>query len=196
MVDIYFPRSMPPSLASHRYPQHFSLPPLSLVGHSAITTKDQTFGEAGQSYLDQGNHIVPANIRHGLRTPPGDMTRVSVNPLLAPNYEGFQYKSVPAVNSTTAPRQSSVGTIPNVRYTGRAQSSHDVYHSRNRSQEQNNVTDVRVPKDQTSRHQNGVEAADIVSYLQIPSSINESKGSLAEFAAQVRAFLVCWSFTC
>ncbi|KAI4227103.1 MAG: hypothetical protein L6R36_002665 [Xanthoria steineri] len=170
---------MPSTLPPSHYGQFTSLPSLD-AGRSALRDKQGSSG-AGKPYSDYGYPLVPADIRHGLRTPPRDMT---VNPLLAPNLGGYQYKSVPAVASNATTQQNSVGTIANTRYTAKSRSSHDGCHQRDNSREHLS-TDVATLQEPTSKAHTGADGTSIVSYLQIPSSINESKGSLAEFAAQI-----------
>lgn len=182
MVDIRHPFSMPSTLPSSHYGQNTSLPSL-YAGRSALRDRQGSSG-AGKPYTDYGHSLVPADIRHGLRTPPRDMSGVSVNPLLAPNLGGYQYKSVPAVAPNATTQQNSVGTIVNTRYTTKNQPSHNGYHHRDNTRDHLS-TDAATLQEPTSKAHTGADGTSIVSYLQIPSSINESKGSLAEFAAQV-----------
>lgn len=184
MVDTIYPTPMPSTIPSNRHIQNVSLPPLlSLPGSVVGGSKGSSRG--GQPRNEFGYPFVPAEIRHGLRTPPRDMSGVSVNPLLAPNFGGCHYKSVPALASNSSTRQSSVSTIANTRYTNRVPSSQNTHHQKTGSRE-NTSLDRDVLNERTSSIRNGTDESSIVSYLQIPSSINESKGSLAEFAAQVR----------
>ncbi|KAI4268958.1 MAG: hypothetical protein L6R38_007659 [Xanthoria sp. 2 TBL-2021] len=173
---------MPSTLPSSHYGQNTSLPSL-YAGRSALGDRQGSSG-AGKPYTDYGHSLVPADIRHGLRTPPRDMSGVSVNPLLGPNFGGYQYKSVPAVAPNATTQQNSVGTIVNTRYTTKNQPSHNGYHHRDNSRDHLS-TDAATLQEPTSKAHTGADGTSIVSYLQIPSSINESKGSLAEFAAQI-----------
>ncbi|KAL8648491.1 MAG: hypothetical protein Q9226_005973 [Calogaya cf. arnoldii] len=173
---------MPPTLSSSQYGQNTSLPSL-YAGGSAFGDRQACSG-AGKPYTDYGQSLAPAEIRHGLRTPPRDMSGVSVNPLLASNLGGHQYKSVPAVAPNATTQQNSVGTIVNTRYTAKTRPSQNGCHRRDNSHEHPS-TDKATVQEPTSKAHNGADGTSIVSYLQIPSSINESKGSLAEFAAQI-----------
>ncbi|KAL8770895.1 MAG: hypothetical protein Q9209_003546 [Squamulea sp. 1 TL-2023] len=187
---------MPSTLPSTHYGQNASLPSLYTLGGSALRDR-QGSSAARTAYNSYRHSIVPADIRHGLRTPPGDMNGDNVNPLLAPNLGGYQYKSVPALASNGTTQQNSVGTIVNTRYTTKTQPCHNGHHHRNNSREHLS-TDPAVLQEPTSKNHSGVDGASIVSYLQIPSTINESKGSLAEFAAQERITCLFWfesSFT-
>ncbi|KAL8736047.1 MAG: hypothetical protein Q9166_000609 [cf. Caloplaca sp. 2 TL-2023] len=161
-----------------------TLPPLIPLEGSKLGDTQRSSG-VGKPHSNYRYSHVPADIRHGLRTPPGDMSGsgVSVNPLLAPNFGGYQYKSVPALASTGATRQASVGTIANTRYTNKTQPSQNGHHRTN--SRDHTSTEPGVLHEPTSKINGGVDGTSIVSYLQIPSSINESKGSLAEFAAQI-----------
>ncbi|KAL8712125.1 MAG: hypothetical protein Q9220_003559 [cf. Caloplaca sp. 1 TL-2023] len=112
------------------------------------------------------------------------MNGASVNPLLAPSYGGYHYKGVPAVTANGGSYQATVGSTANTRYVNKTNSSYNHHHSKNYSQEHTSINS-EVTREPASRGQSAVDGASIVSYLQIPSSINESKGSLAEFAAQI-----------
>lgn len=140
---------------------------------------------AGGHRHNNPQHSLPAaDIRHGLRTPPGDMSGTSVNPLLAPNFGASQYKGVPAAVWHGAAHQGSVGSLVNTRSADNAHPSQTIFHSRSRSYG-NTATQHNGLKESTSKARDESHDSSIVSYLQIPSSINGSKGSLAEFAAQV-----------
>ncbi len=138
----------------------------------------------GQRHNNPQQSLPAADIRHGLRTPPGDMSGMSVNPLLAPNLGASQYKSVPAAVWNGAARQGSVGSRVDPRSTDNPYPSQTVFHNRSRSHE-NPATQKNGLKEPSSKARGEIHDSSIVSYLQIPSSINGSKGSLAEFAAQV-----------
>ncbi|KAL8713106.1 MAG: hypothetical protein Q9225_006820, partial [Loekoesia sp. 1 TL-2023] len=174
---------MPSAIPSNRHCQHSYLPPLfPREGTEPGSRKASSIG--GQLHNDSRHPIVHAEIRHGLRTPPGDMSGVSVNPLLAPNFNEAQYKSVAASAWNRASRQGSVDSFTNGRYYNKAHPPQNIYHNRSRSHEHTSANSV-LAKETSSKTQNGIDEPSIVSYLQIPSSINESKGSLAEFAAQI-----------
>lgn len=111
------------------------------------------------------------------------MSSVSVNPLHAPNFEESQRNSVPASSRNGASRQASVGSLTNGHYFSKAYPSQNTYHGGSCSHEHPSVGTTLL-KETSSKTQIGIDESSIVSYLQIPSSINESKGSLAEFAAQ------------
>ncbi|KAL9025223.1 MAG: hypothetical protein Q9196_005916 [Gyalolechia fulgens] len=182
MVDIYHPRPMHPTLPLNPHCQNSYLPPLILpegfgLGNKSVSSTGEQF------HKDSRHPAPPAETRHGLRTPPGDMSAVSVNPLLAPNFGGSQRNSVPA-SWNGASRQASVASTQNGQYYSNPHPSQPVYHSRSRSHEHPSVGTALL-KETSSKTQIGIDDSSIVSYLQIPSSINESKGSLAEFAAQI-----------
>ncbi|KAL8820601.1 MAG: hypothetical protein Q9223_001219 [Gallowayella weberi] len=174
---------MPSSLLSKYCGNNTSLPPLFPLGGSALGDRQNLSG-AGDPHTEYRPPLFPADIRHGLRTPPGDMSGLNVNPLLAPNLGGYPYKSVPALASTAATQQNSVGTIANTRYNSQIHPTQNSQHHRNNSREHTS-TDPGVLLEPPSKTHGGVDGTSIVAYLQIPSSINESKGSLAEFAAQI-----------
>ncbi|KAI4119595.1 MAG: hypothetical protein LQ345_000500 [Seirophora villosa] len=157
---------MPSTLSSNHPCQNVYLPPLQAVGRPVLGERKETpTGEQGRN--NPKHFFRSADTRHGLRTPPGDMSGLSVNPLLAPSFGGSQYKSAPCS-----------------RPLNKTQQPHISYHNRSQSHEKAS-TETNGLKDPHPRSQNGIDESSIVSYLQIPSSINGSKGSLAEFAAQI-----------
>lgn len=183
MVDIHRPGPMPSTLPPAHYCQNSYLPHLRAIEGPVLG--DRKASVAGGHRHNGPQHSLPAaDIRHGLRTPPGDMSGTSVNPLLAPNFGASQYKSVPAAVWHGATRQGSVGSLVNTRSTENAHPSQTIFHSRSRSHE-NTATQHNGLKESASKARDENHDSSIVSYLQIPSSINGSKGSLAEFAAQV-----------
>ncbi|KAL9017566.1 MAG: hypothetical protein Q9185_005131 [Variospora sp. 1 TL-2023] len=179
MVDVLYPCPMPPTLSSNHLAQNIYLPPLLSIG--APVRGGRKASSKGEHLPNNPHNFVPADIRHGLRTPPGDMSGVSVNPLLAPSFGGSQYKSVPCHGGD---RHGSVGFIVDSRSINKTQQSQVSYHNRSRSHDKCSI-ETNGLKDSSSRSRYGIDESSIVSYLQIPSSINGSKGSLAEFAAQI-----------
>ncbi|KAL8763665.1 MAG: hypothetical protein Q9184_000560 [Pyrenodesmia sp. 2 TL-2023] len=174
---------MPSTLPSAHYCQNSYLPNLRAIEGPVLGGTKVSV--AGGHRHNNPQHSLPASdIRHGLRTPPGDMSRTSVNPLLAPDFGASQYKSVPAAVWHGAARQGSVGSLVHTRSTDNAHPSQTFFHSRSRSYE-NTATQHNGLKESMSRARDESHDSSIVSYLQIPSSINGSKGSLAEFAAQI-----------
>lgn len=176
MLAIQQPRPLP--LSVYQAPPmttHF-LPPLPELRKGTVLGR-------GSFDLREGPAVSEAHIS-GLQTPPLDM---DVNPLLAPNYGPVQYKGVPVVASNTLNHQSNRGSIGNTTYISRAQPLLDSYQT-HRSQNSTTTDGSRDgcdgPRAQQPRRRNS-DGSEIVHYLQIPSSINDSKGSLAEFAAQV-----------
>lgn len=183
MVDIHYPCPMPSTAPSTHYCQNSYLAPLLSIEGPVIRSRN-TSSASEQARKESKHPILPTDIRRGLQTPPADMNGVSVNPLLCPNFAGSQYKSVPASTWNGASRQGSVASIANSRCTNKNQQPQNIYHNRSRSYEHTS-TETGGTRQSISKTQNGLDETSIVSYLQIPSSINDSKGSLAEFAAQV-----------
>lgn len=124
---------------------------------------------------------------HGLRTPPRDMSGTETNPLLPPNLVVLPYSSVP-VGGSNAPSYPSIqATLPPPRYQNKPEPFYASYKSANRSQSPTPVRrDGVLSHEPPTRRRKSSEGNSIVSYLQIPPSINDSQGSLAEFTAQVR----------
>ncbi|KAL9587453.1 MAG: hypothetical protein Q9212_000269 [Teloschistes hypoglaucus] len=165
--------------ANHR--QEFFLPPLLSPQSSVIGGSDGS-SKVGRLPFDTTYPFVPAEIRHGLRTPPKDMSGMSVNPLLASNIRFDTASAVPSVKDPVY--QNGASNAGHSQCTTKIQPNSNAPHQKSRSQENTSFA-ARAFQESTAGCQNGVDESSIVSYLQIPSSINESKGSLAEFAAQI-----------
>lgn len=112
------------------------------------------------------------------------MNEMNVNPLLAPNYGPLQYKGVPVVASTAAAHKSNSNSIGSLRYSNRVPPLLDTYQPAKGSESPYSATGQPATREQTHQRRKS-DGTDIVHYLQIPRSINDSKGSLSEFAAQV-----------
>ena len=181
MLAIQQPRPLPFSIEQHPQIMNQSLPRLSELQEGI------RLGRCN-SRSREGSLVVQTNAP-GLRTPPSDM---DVNPLLVPNYGPLQYKGVPVVASNTSSHHRNTGSIGNTTYASRAQPILDSYQPAHRSHNSTSNDGSIGTRVQSSRRRNS-EGGEIVHYLQIPSTINDSKGSLAEFAAQVRQVLVIQS---
>lgn len=125
-----------------------------------------------------------ANIRHGLRTPPFDTNDMNVNPLLVPNFGPLRYKGVSVVASDTTTHKNNSNNTGNPRYTNRVPPLLDTYQLAAGSQSPHSASGQPANREQPHQRRKS-DGTDIVHYLQIPRSINDSKGSLSEFAAQV-----------
>ncbi|KAL9590981.1 MAG: hypothetical protein Q9203_000177 [Teloschistes exilis] len=168
--------------ANHR--QNFFLPPL-LSPQSSVTGGSDGSSKGGRLPFDTIYSFVPAEIRHGLRTPPKDMSGMSVNPLLASNIRFDTASAVPSVKDPGY--HNGASTAAHGQGANKIQPNPNARHHKSRSQENTSFA-ARAFQDSAAGGQNDVDESSIVSYLQIPSSINESKGSLAEFAAQITCF--------
>lgn len=192
MVDIVPPFSMPSAIASSQYMLDPPLPSLSQGRNTAkrwdrdTSTDAHTVRGPEQNALSQHLQGSVAKTRHGLKTPPEDMSASNANPLLVP-FHGLQYKSVPVLGSSNASYQADQGTHVNTRYTHKSQPFYDSYHSAQQRQSPVLRGESIGSRHQLARRRASSDGNSIVSYLQIPPSINNSKGSLAEFAAQVRS---------
>ncbi|MCJ1481740.1 hypothetical protein MMC06_001899 [Schaereria dolodes] len=114
----------------------------------------------------------------GPLTPPTEMTAANANPMLAPTYGGL-YNSVPAVKLNTSQLQTNIGN-----YAGKSMGQPG-HVSATQAQSPSQTKDAAWPAEITARRRSSSNGNQIVSYLQIPATINDSKGSLAEFAAQI-----------
>lgn len=110
--------------------------------------------------LGSPNSSVPS--RNGLPTPPSDMTGIAYN-TTSSNYGGKYYENP----------VSQAGRVSNTVYPNMANKKSGLNPTQN---------DQLAPERQLPKKSSG---SSIAPYLQIPSSINDSKGSLAEFAAKV-----------
>ena len=184
MVEVNPPLSMPSTLALNQYSLNYHLPRLPHTRDVAQLETEKRFKEEHS----WNQFFKAAAVDHGLRTPPKEMTSTNVNPLLAQHVGGLPYKSVPAARPTVASYSTSLGTVASTKYHSKAPPSHDSYRSAARPQSPVFQRDVNV---RGHRGRNSMDNTTIASYLQIPSSINDSKGSLAEFAAQVCQLSKC-----
>lgn len=183
MVDVSFPLTMPSKFpSSNQGVQSSYLPPISDTrgngpGETHSYHKSVKMGQEALNLWLQSS----ATMNHGLRTPPRESVNMNVNPLLAPNMGSTQYNSVPALRPTS-PYSTSLDTVANTQYYSKAPPSNDSRPSTLRPEtsiSQRGHTVRGQPKARTS------ENISIAPYLQIPATINDSQGSLAEFAAQV-----------
>ena len=129
-----------------------------------------------------------AHFTQGLKTPPQDRKDMnSNNPLLNPNIGGQSYQRVPVVASNAPPYANAQVTIDNAKASTSRQPFYNSYISAKRPQSPVlPQKDQAAQSEQTARRRASIDGNSIASHLQIPSSINDSKGSLPEFAAQVR----------
>ncbi|KAH2239256.1 hypothetical protein V6Z88_005996 [Aspergillus fumigatus] len=130
-----------------------------------------TFRQYPETGLEVSDNRWTTPLRDGLPTPPNDMTGVAYKSLPSSSYGG-KHDAItlpPYVRASAYTRtgyDSSSTMIPSTKSQNQPQSTHNVPAS--------------VP---TSQKKTSTNSA--ASYLQIPSSINDSGGSLSEFAAQM-----------
>ena len=117
---------------------------------------------------------------------------INGNPLLDSTIGGHYYNQrVPVVASNAPSYVPSRPTADNARNATGQRPFYDTYHSAKRA-----PSPVQMKKDnsghdeQASRKRSSSDGNTIASHLQIPITINDSKGSLPEFAAQVRGRLL------
>jgi hypothetical protein len=153
------------------------------------TPPNYTFQSGGSGWRKRSDRVNPSvntggwadSLRTGLPTPPSDMTGVSFNTAVSSNYGG-----VKSQNGYHHSYPSNSLFLNNTKVNALAQAMMpSTQHSYNPNHNAN--TTLSVPKPVPQREMSDQKSnGSIASYLQIPSSINDSKGSLAEFAAQVR----------
>lgn len=178
MVEVNPPLSMSSTLAPNHYQLSYNTSHLAHTRDVPQLKTEKSFKEE-QSW---SRLFGDSTVDHGLRTPPREMTTMNVNPLLAQSSGGLPYKGVPAARPTVASYSTSLGTVANTKYHSKAPPSHDSYRSTARPQSPVFQRDNMV---RGHRGRNSTDNTTIATYLQIPSTINDSKGSLAEFTAQV-----------
>lgn len=196
MLRLQRPPSMPSTHLSERTNLNSILPPFPpRRDFDWDWSKVNAASRAGQKSHLPCSHYFPESVRgcelpgneHGLRTPPRDMNGMNGNPLLASNAEGTQYKRVPVVASNAPPYQPSLTTLDNSKQSSNRQPFYNSYYSATRPQSPVlPKKDHTAQNEQTARRRASNDSNSIASHLQIPASINDSKGSLPEFAAQVR----------
>lgn len=187
MLHFHLPLPMPSILSSNKSTSLASIPsPQTYAEYFTVCQRQRD----NSSWVPCGRPVSglesgAAPLVHGLRTPPKDMTAASFNPLFAP---GSQYNGVPPSMPGATSYRSATGTFSNTNGFPRGvHSNNDQLNFKSASRPQS----PRAPKDnttnqeQSSRRRSSSNGNAIVHYLQIPSTINDSKGSLAEFAAQV-----------
>lgn len=182
MVEVSFPLTMPSKFpSSNQGIQNYYLPPIDPRGimprescsYHKSTKMEQ---EALDIWLQSS-----ATMNHGLRTPPRELVNMNVNPLLSRNIGSAQYNSVPALRPTS-PYSTSLDTVATAQYYSKAPPSNDSRPSTLRPDSPFSQREHPARGQQKARTS---ENTSIAPYLQIPPTINDSKGSLAEFAAQV-----------
>lgn len=184
MVEVQRPLSMPPTLVSHQSTFEYTLPPLQPTRQMPHIERDSTIASSRTGKDRWGSwHQTSAASKPGQAPPPRRMAESNVNPLLAPPGEVLYYKSVPATKQNARPTQTSLGTIAAVQYTSKAPPTQETRRAPSRPRSPSFRRDGAGSMEQGRG--GTAENNPIASYLQIPSSINNSKGSLADFAAQV-----------
>ncbi|KAL3494726.1 hypothetical protein BJX62DRAFT_26743 [Aspergillus germanicus] len=149
---------------------YLSAPPITpTIPHDSQTDRSTGAAKHIQSNSELPDLSWPAPFRDGLPTPPGDMNSVAYN---VPSYGGKpEGYGVPVY--TKAPVYPRVNTD----FVNRM-----VQHTQSQPYSQPPVKDA--PIRETEGHTKDRDSS-TPSYLQIPSSINNGKGNLPDFAAQM-----------
>ena len=119
-----------------------------------------------------------------LPTPPSDMTDTQYNPLQGANGTVSFYKGVPLVppNSKNGQPQD-LSIVSRMQYMSKAPPSTDS--RRSSSHTDGSAYGSTLVSSRRTSNTVGNDDGNIASYLQIPSSITEVNGNLAELAAKV-----------
>ena len=197
MLRLQHPPPMPSTHLSERTNLNGILPPFpqrrdfdwdwnkvnaaAKTGHNPTLPCSHYFPESVRGFGLPGN-------KYGLRTPPKEMNGTNGNPVTASNVDRTQYKRVPVAASNPPSYQTSLATLDNPKQASNRQPFYNSYYSATRPQSPVPPRkDHAAQSEQTARRRASNDSNSIASHLQIPSSINDSKGSLPEFAAQVRS---------
>jgi hypothetical protein len=125
-------------------------------------------------------------LKNGLRTPPPDMLGTDIYPVLPSSYGSQNKNRNPTLRSSSAIHNQSMPVSNLTDWTqGIEKPRARIQSPRRGSQGASTVSEQASHKKSSSNGSNSSNSNQIVSYLQIPATINDSKGSLADFAAQV-----------
>lgn len=183
MLRIQPPPSMPSTSASS-YKLNGTFPSLRQQDFAWPWEKN-TCARGGHDHTPPLGFTHRSDYKHGLRTPPKDMNASDGNPLLAQNGGGQSYKRVPAVGSSNYFPHNPQTTADNSRVTSNREPFYRSYYSVKGPQSPVPAKkETAAQIEQTARRRASSDNS-IASHLQIPATINNSKGSLPEFAAQV-----------
>ncbi|RHZ55327.1 putative mucin [Aspergillus thermomutatus] len=166
---------MPPMIYA---PQYFPSAPAPITPttqhHPYEDSSASTFRQYPEAVSEICENRWTAPFRDGLPTPPNDMTGVAYKSLPPSSYGGKHnaitlppYVRAPAYTRTGYNASSTM--IPSIKSQSQPSSTQNAQNA-----------SASEPASQKKSSANSV-----ASYLQIPSSINDSKGSLSEFAAQM-----------
>ena len=188
MLHVQLPPSMP-SIAVTSYKLNGTLPSLRQQKDFGWAWEKNFCSRGGHNHTPPLGSSAGSYYDHGLRTPLRDMFGMDGNPLLVQNGGGQSYKRVPVVGSNAPQPQFSHATAANPRSkSSRPPPFYDSYYSAKRTQSPiPSQKETAAQIEQTARRRASNDNNSIASHLQIPSTINDSKGSLPEFAAQVRS---------
>jgi len=181
----------PPSMSSAFMPNFHQQPP-HFQDHSTAARRGHLArgGQCSHTPPLQGNGSYRGTqFTHGLDTPPQDGRDMNGNPLLNPNLGVQAYQRVPVVASNAPPYANThahAAIDNNAKTSTGRQPFYNSYYSAKRPQSPVlPQMDHAARSEQTARRRASSDDNSIASHLQIPASINDSKGSLPEFAAQV-----------
>jgi hypothetical protein len=125
-------------------------------------------------------------LKNGLQTPPPDMLGTDIYPVLPSSYGGQNKSRNPTLRPSSTLHNQSMPTSNSTDWTqGIGKTRTRIQSPRRGAQGASTVPEQASHKKSSSSGGNSSSSNQIVSYLQIPATINDSKGSLADFAAQV-----------
>ena len=151
---------------------HPSLRERDLLDHRTAAGQPTEQGHIAQ-WLDDTRSAL---LRSAPDTPPPEMDTLSANTMLMPRYGGL-------ANISSGVKPALYQT--NGGFYGDKSLAQALNHSTNKASIRNSSPDRWNDREFPENLQRRGSDEPIASYLQIPRSINDSKGSLSEFAAQV-----------
>ncbi|KZF26732.1 hypothetical protein L228DRAFT_265102 [Xylona heveae TC161] len=176
---------------SFMYQPFSSNPPLDFLAPAVHSTYDSLHGietaersSRPKTWYSSSSNQTPT-VAGGVRTPPEDMNGSKINNLVPLSYGGRSYNTLKNAYLTPikSHRLSNPPTrVPSKTIPGYYNGNVSVVNS---SSQPSSPSSRRTAPSESAQRRRSSSASSIISYLQIPSSINNSKGSLADFAAGI-----------
>lgn len=178
MLHLQHPLSMPSTLISgfHPHNDHYHRPQLQDFRWDWDVIKAARVGPREDTYRPTG-HNVQCSI------PSSPRSTMSAGHSLDTAISSGQYTNLANLASNNAPRYPTPHT--HSRHGSNGRPFYQSYYSARQNQSPPTKKDSTAEREESARRRASTDGNTIASYLQIPSSINDSKGSLPEFAAQI-----------
>ena len=185
MLHAQRPLSMSSTLLSDHNSHHsqYQLPQLRDFDGGWSKTQTSRTGDLGlkewpRGYTDQSLIPSPRSTQSSMNNHQSTLSSMQERSALVPG----KVQQIGSFHSTPPPPTARPS---HSRQGSKSQPFYQSYYSARRTQSPQLKKENALEKEQAVRRKGSTDANSIASYLQIPSSINNSKGSLPEFAAQV-----------